>query len=98
MVEWVNLASNGLWVLGAAIILAAFGVSCYGAQRLGERLRLRLAAPGFQLSLALGLLLFSLGMAMLGDHWWERTLWGLLCATSVWQLWAAWRRWTMGDD
>ena len=97
MVEWISLAFNGLWVLGAAIILAAFSVSCYEAQRLDERLRARLAAPGFQVPLALGLLLISLGMAMLGRRWWERALWGLFCATSAWQLWAGWRRRRMGD-
>jgi multisubunit Na+/H+ antiporter MnhB subunit len=97
MVEWISLAFNGLWVLGAAMILAAFSVSCYEAQRLDERLRVRLAAPGFQVPLALGLLLISLGMAMLGGRWWERALWGLFCATNAWQLWAAWHRWKMGD-
>jgi hypothetical protein len=97
MVEWISLAFNGLWVLGTAMILAAFSVSCYEAQRLGERLWVRLAAPEFQLPLALGLLLISLGMAMLGGRWWERALWGLFCATSAWQLWAAWHRWRTGD-
>lgn len=97
-IDWAGLTFNGLWVLGAAVILAAFSFSCYEAQRRGERLRVRLAAPGFQLWLLAGLVLISLGVALIGPRWWERVLWGLLCAMSVWQLWTAWREWRTESD
>jgi len=90
MVEWASLALNGLWVLGVAMILAAFSLSYYEAQRRGEQLWARLAAPGLRLPLAFGLLLISLGRALLGSRWWERVLWGLFGAASAWQLWTAW--------
>ena len=93
MIDWANLLSNGLWVLGAAVILAALGFSYYQAQRRGERLRARLADPAFQAWLAAGLGLISLGLALIGPRWWQRVLWGLLCAASGWQLWDAWRDW-----
>ncbi len=93
MVDWTSLAFNGLWVLGAAVILAAFSLSCYDAQRRTERLRTRLAEPGFQLWLLVGLVLISLGIALIGPRWWERVLWGLFCATSAWQLWIVWHEW-----
>jgi hypothetical protein len=93
MVEWISLVLNGLWVLGAAVILAAFSVSYYGALCHGERLRTWLAGLAFQLPLALGLILISLGAALIGPRWWERALWGGLCAMSVCQLWDAWRDW-----
>jgi len=92
MVDWASLAFNGLWVLGAAVVLAAFGFSCYAAERQAKPLRTRLSAPGFQLPLALGLSLISLGAALLVSHWRERLLWGLLCLASVGQLWAGRRR------
>ncbi len=98
MVEWTSLAFNGLWVLGAAVILAAFSLSYYEAQRRGERLRVRLAAPGFQLWLLAGLVLISLGVGLIGPCWWERLLWGVFCAMSAWQLWVAWREWRTGGD
>jgi multisubunit Na+/H+ antiporter MnhB subunit len=91
MVEWTSLAFNELWVLGAAVILAAFSLACYEAHRRSERLWVRLAGSGFQLWLFVGLALISLGAALTGLRWWERVLWGLLCAMSVWQVWAAWR-------
>jgi multisubunit Na+/H+ antiporter MnhB subunit len=93
MVEWTSLAFNGLWVLGAAVILAAFSLSYYEARYRGERLRTRLAAPGFQLPLMLGVMLLSLSLALLGPRWWERVLWGVFCAVSTWQLWVTWRAW-----
>jgi multisubunit Na+/H+ antiporter MnhB subunit len=91
MVEWTSLAFNGLWVLGAAVILASFSLSYYEAQRRGERLRARLVAPGFQLWLSVGLMLISLGVTLLEPRWWGRVLWGVLCVTSAWQFWSAWR-------
>jgi hypothetical protein len=93
MIDWVNLCFNALWVLGAAVILAALSFFYYEAQRRGERLRARLAAPGFQAWLSVGLALISLSLALIGPRWWERVLWGLLCAMSAWQLWIAWREW-----
>jgi multisubunit Na+/H+ antiporter MnhB subunit len=105
MIDWAGLAFNGLWVLGAAVILAAFSFAYYEAQRRGERLLARLAAarlnsgaPGFQFWLSAGLALISLGLALIGPRWWERLLWGLLCGTSVWQLWVAWRARRTGSD
>jgi len=98
MVDWASLAFNGLWVLGAAVILAALSLSRYESHRRGERLRARLAAPAFQLWLPVGLTLISLGVALIGPRWWERVLWGVLCTMSAWQAWAAWREWrTEGD-
>jgi multisubunit Na+/H+ antiporter MnhB subunit len=91
MVEWTSLAFNGLWVLGAAVILASFSLSYYEAHRRGERLRVRLVAPGFQLWLSVGLMFISLGVTLLEPRWWGRVLWGVLCVTSAWQLWSAWR-------
>lgn len=91
--DWAGLAFNGLWVLGAAVILAAFSVSCYEARRRGEQLRVRLVTLGFQLWLLVGLVLISLGIALIGPRWWEHLLGGLFCAMSIWQLWVTWRAW-----
>jgi len=101
MVEWAALAFNGLWVLGAAVILAAVSLSCYEAQRSGGRWRNRLAAPGFQLPILVGCLLISLGLALApasGPRWWERVLWGLCGIVSAWQLWTVWREWKHKSD
>lgn len=98
MVDWTALAFHGLWVLGAAVILATFSCLHYEAQRQGERLWVRLSAPGFRLGLSAGLALIGLALALLGSRWWERLLFGAICAISAWQLWAAWRRLNDSED
>ncbi len=98
MVNWASLAFNGLWVLGAAVILAALSFSRYEAQRQGERWRTRLAASGFQMWFLAGLILISLGAALVGPRWWQRGLWGVFCAVNAWQLWSLWRVCKMGGD
>jgi hypothetical protein len=98
MIDWAGLIFNALWVLGAAVILAALSFSHYEAQRRNERLRVRLAAPTFQMWLSVGLALISLGLALIGPRWWERVLWGLLCAMSTWQFWTAWQQWKLEHD
>jgi hypothetical protein len=98
MIDWAGVLFNGLWVLGAALILAVLSFAHYEARRRGERLRVRLAAPGFQVGCFAGLGLISLGLALIGPRWWERILWGLLCAANSWQLWTAWRAWRGGED
>ena len=98
MIDWVNVIFNGLWVLGAAVILAALSFYHHDAQRRGERLRARLAAPGFQAWLSVGLTLISLSLALIGPRWWERVLWALFCVTSAWQIGVSWREWKVGRD
>ena len=91
--DWPGLALNGLWVLGAAVILAAFSFLSYDAHRRGERLRVRLRDASFRVWLMGGLFLIELGVSLLVRRWWERGLWGLVCAATGWQLWVAWREW-----
>ncbi len=91
--DWAGLASNGVWVLGVAVVLAAFSFYCYDAHVRRDKLRARLSSPGFQAWLMAGLALASLGGALTVSRWWERVLWGLLCAVSMWQTWLAWRAW-----
>ncbi len=97
MIDWMGFAFNSLWVVGAAVILAALSFQQYEARRLRERLRERLNGPDFQLWLSVGLFLISLGLALIGPRWYERVLWGLLCGMSVWQAWIAWRAWKRAD-
>jgi hypothetical protein len=91
MVDWTALAYNGLWVLGAALILANSSCLHYEARRQGERLPVLLSAPRFRLGLSAGLTLIGLAGALLGSRWWERVLFFAICAIGAWQLWAAWR-------
>jgi hypothetical protein len=92
MVDWVSLVFNELWILGLAIILAALSHAHWLAHTRRERLRTLLDARDFQLWLLVGLMLISLGAALLGPRWWEHVLWGMFCAVIAWQLWDAWHK------
>ena len=78
------------------MVLAAFSFLSYDAHRRGERLRARLGDAGFRIWLMVGLVLIELGASLLVRRWWERGLWGLVCATTGWQLWVALRDWRAG--
>ena len=78
MLDWSDLAINGLWIAGLAWVLAVCSVSSYEAQEVGLRLRHMLRMPRQQVAITLGLSLCSLGMLLLSPRWWERALWCIL--------------------
>lgn len=78
MIDWWGVFYNALWILGLALMLAAFSLATFRASQAGRRLGDELAAPAFQVPLLAGLLLFCLGLLLAGRSWWERLLWGAL--------------------
>jgi len=88
MIDWLNVSYNALWIVGLAVILAAFSHGDWQAARRGLSVRQVLNAPAFQQLLSLGLLLVSLSLALLATRWWERGLWlvfALLFAGQGWE-------------
>ena len=75
-----EMVANSVWILGLAVLLAAFSWASWAASAEGVRFRTMLRRPGMQRVLSLGLMLFCAGLAATGRAWWERTLWGLLTA------------------
>jgi O-antigen/teichoic acid export membrane protein len=92
MIDWAGLAHNALWVLGLAVALAVLTIAYDESRRFRQRLRDRLAAPGFQTGLNVGLTLVCLGLLFSARAWWERVLWALLTASFAAQvIWAGYR-------
>jgi len=83
--------AHGLWILGAAVIFAAFSYYSWWARAQGRRRRdVFRAAPGWRMSLAGGLLLVASGFLLMeGARWWERGVWLLVWAGGAFDLWAA---------
>jgi hypothetical protein len=81
--------AHSLWILGAAVVLAAFSYYDWWAIEQGRRRRdVFRTAPGWKMSLAGGLLLVASGFLLMeGTRWWERGLWLLVSAGAAFDLW-----------
>jgi len=82
-----RLAVNALWIVGLAVILAAFSINQWRAQRHGLKLRGQLDTPAFQTPLTVGLVLVSLSLALQADVWWQQVLWAVFVVLFAVQWW-----------
>ena len=92
MIDWLNVFYNSLWILGLAIILAAFSYADWRAHQMGIKLRMQLNASAFQRPLSMGLILVSLSLALLADVWWEQVIWAIFVGLFAFQLWSDFRQ------
>lgn len=93
MVDWVNVWTSSLWILGLSIVLAASSYHDWLARETGQRRRDLFRKPSWRLPFWTGITLFCVGVG-LGSQldWWERTLWGVLALSVLWQLLSQLRR------
>jgi hypothetical protein len=92
MDDWLGLVGSVLWIVGLAIDLAALSMAHYQARLAGERLWAALSRAGVQLALAAGTVLFSIGLMLCSDPWWQKVPWGLCAALLVVWVLRLWRR------
>lgn len=78
LIDWRMVAFSFLWILGAAILLAAAGFAYDRSRREERRFKQVFADPPYDLAVNLGLLLFSIGMLGMESALWESIIWGLL--------------------
>lgn len=86
MIDWANLAANGLWILGCAVILATFSYASWDASTSGEKLGARIGRPAYQVAFSLGTLLFTTGLAAAAGELFARIVWGVLGLLSLFSL------------
>ncbi|MBI4772251.1 MAG: hypothetical protein HY784_17970 [Chloroflexi bacterium] len=92
LIDWRMVGFSALWILGLAIVLAAFSMADYRAGVERRKLRSVLGEPGSQGALNLGMTLFSAGLVYSGRAWWERAVWGLLALAFAAQAAVSFRR------
>ena len=94
MIDWFGLFHNFLWLLGAAIMLAAFSYGDWWRRARSPKLSLRqaLGTAGFQLAFSAGAGLFCAGLALGSDAWWQVLAWTVLGVLFAVQAILAWRR------
>ena len=86
-IDWLNVFFNAIWIVGLAIILAAFSYNDWLAHVNGVKLRQQLGTPAFQTPLTLGLMMVSASLALLADVWWHRLLWWAFVVLFALQWW-----------
>lgn len=79
-IDWFGVFSNGLWILGLAVALAAVSYADWRRRLNDPRLTLHqaLGQPSFQVAWSLGLLLFCAGLAITSDARWQTVAWAVL--------------------
>jgi len=90
VINWLSLFFNGLWILGSAILLAAFSYQLWAAQEYAQPLPTLLNQLSFLRATWFGLALITTGFAGSSQHPWETALWSiltLLCLGSLLQSW-----------
>jgi hypothetical protein len=73
-----GIATNGLWIVGLAILLATWSYGRWAAQNARVKTRIKLQELRYALALDLGLLLFVIGMAATESRRWAQVIWALL--------------------
>lgn len=90
MINWYGLFTNSLWVLGAAIFLAALSWSRYAATVAQRSWRSQLDLPGFTLISSGGMMLLSLGLGFQrGTPLWQSGVWFALALAFAITAWLA---------
>lgn len=74
MIDWWGVASNAIWILGLAVLLATASYRSWAGRTpsASGRSAGRIDSAAFY---NLGLLLFAGGMLATSDAWWERAGW-----------------------
>lgn len=92
MIDWWGLARNIPWILGLSICLAALSMASYRARARQIYPGAVLREPGSQLALAIGLLLFCLGILATSQTLWQALSSGLLVILFAGQIIHLWRQ------
>ncbi len=79
-IDWFGVFSNGLWIFGLAVALAAISYADWRRRlyKPPKTLRQALNKPSFQAAWSLGLLFFCAGLALTSDIWWQTAAWAAL--------------------
>lgn len=92
--DFRSVVAHSLWILGVAVVVAAFSYCQWLAQ--SQRRRLSQVLHGeaaWSRSVAVGLLLTATGFLLMRDHrWWERVMWTTVLALAALDLWRTGRR------
>jgi hypothetical protein len=94
VIDWFNVFSNALWILGLALLLTTFSLAHWLAtDRQEKSLRQSLSAPPCRLTIAAGLTLVALGLMLTMESWWYKIGWVVICVFSIREGVISWQEW-----
>ncbi len=76
LIDWWWVARQIPWILGLATLLLTLSWGNWEAHITRRRRRDVWAQPSYQAAFSLGFALFTLGLALNPQRWWEPYLWG----------------------
>lgn len=82
-INWSGFMGNALWIVGLAVCLATVSMARYQARVGADRLWTGIKQPESQFALAIGAILFCVGLLLCSGIWWERGIWGLSAALLI---------------
>jgi hypothetical protein len=95
MIDWWNVFTNSLWIIGLAQALAVFSYVDWQASTAGQSPGATVAWLTHNSGFVGGMALVCLGAGLGASPWWERVLWllfaGSLVSLATW-LWLGQRR------
>ncbi|MFH1906845.1 MAG: hypothetical protein ABIL11_05625 [Chloroflexota bacterium] len=91
MIDWIDVITNSLWIVGCALGLVVFSYSNWEAAIRKERLRVILGYWRMQVIISLAGMLFCLGLMSNASAIWESLGWGVLALGFGIQAWLIWR-------
>ena len=75
VINWPSIIVNSFWIIGLAILLAAFSYHFWLADIEKRHLKEQLARPAFQKFYWLGLTFVGIGLAGTSQKTWEIAIW-----------------------
>jgi hypothetical protein len=75
VIDWISLLFNSFWIIGTAILLAAFSFHTWQAQQSKTPLRKQLTRPAFSRLYWAGLTCIGIGLAGTSQYFWETVIW-----------------------
>jgi len=83
VIDWRSLIFNAFWILGLAVLLAAFSYHSWAAGQERRPLREQLNQPSFSRLFWISLTFVSVGLAGTSQRLWETAIWVLFIIVSV---------------
>ena len=90
VIDWVSLLFHVSWIVGLAVILAAFSYNHWQANQQQQPLRQQLRSSTFIQPLWVGFALITAGLSGTSQTTWEAIIWGILFFVALYNLLRQW--------